>query len=90
MPAHHRHATVNGMMESHKNKPTDRFQTADQRQRWLAALYQMEMYFRKHGCSEFVYDANLDIFCFPEDGRFAFCDEFADWDLLWERGYLTF
>jgi hypothetical protein len=52
------------------------------------SLYRIEMYLRAKGVSEFVYDENLDIFCFPEDGRFAFCDEFADWGLLWERGYL--
>jgi hypothetical protein len=40
--------------------------------------------------SEFVYDAKLDVFRFAEDGRFAFCEEFADWTLLRERGYLTF
>jgi hypothetical protein len=53
-------------------------------------LYSTERYLRAKGVSEFVYDEKLDIFCFPEDGRFAFCDEFADWALLKERGYLTF
>jgi hypothetical protein len=53
-------------------------------------LYRIERYFRAKGVSEFVYDEKLDIFCFPEDGRFAFCDEFADWALLKERGYLVF
>jgi hypothetical protein len=77
-------------MESRKYRPTDRFQTKAQRQRWLEVLYRTEIFFREHGCSEFVYDEKLDIFCFPEDGRFAFCDEFADWALLEERGYLTF
>ena len=42
------------------------------------------------GEAVFMYDEKLDIFCFPEDGRFAFCDEFADWQRLWERGYLDF
>jgi hypothetical protein len=56
----------------------------------LEDLYRVEMYLNKNGCSDFVYDEKLDIFCFPEDGRFAFCDEFADWALLKERGYLTF
>jgi hypothetical protein len=37
------------------------------------------------GGSEFVYDKELDVFRF-EDGRFAFCEEFADWKLLEERG----
>ena len=52
------------------------------------SLYRIETYLRAKGVSEFVYDEALDIFCFPEDGRFAFCDEFADWGLLSERGYL--
>ncbi len=51
-------------------------------------LYRMERYLTVKGVSEFVYDHKLDVFCFPEDGRFAFCDEFADWALLKERGYL--
>jgi hypothetical protein len=49
----------------------------------------MEMYFKKQGVSEFEYDEELDVFRFPTDGRFAFCEEFADWDLLEERGYLA-
>ncbi len=53
-------------------------------------LYDIEMHFREEGHSEFVYDEELDIFRFPEDGRFAFCKEFADWKRLWQRGYLTF
>jgi hypothetical protein len=53
-------------------------------------LYDIETYFRHEGWSEFVYDAELDLFRFPEDGRFAFCKEFADWKRLRERGYLDF
>jgi hypothetical protein len=53
-------------------------------------LYATEMYFRKKGICGFVYDALLDLFRFPEDGRFAFCQEFADWERLRERGYLDF
>jgi len=34
----------------------------------------------------FVYDAEKDFFRFP-DGRFAFSREWADVDLLQERGY---
>jgi len=30
------------------------------------------------------------VFRFPEDGRFVFCKEFADWERLQERGYLDF
>jgi hypothetical protein len=53
-------------------------------------LYEVEMYFTKNGCSDFEYDEELDVFRFPGDGRFAFCREFADWELLRERGYLCF
>jgi hypothetical protein len=56
----------------------------------LADLYAVETYFRRKGVSEFVYDEKLDVFRFPEDGRFAFCREFADRQRLQERGYLTF
>ncbi len=73
-------------MESHENKPTDRSKAEIA----LSAkdLWVMETYFRKQGRSEFMYDEELEVFRFPEDGRFAFCEEFADWKLLWERGYL--
>ena len=53
-------------------------------------LCDVETYFRSKGGSEFVYDEELDVFRFPEDGRFAFCEDFADWDLLQERKYLDF
>jgi len=53
-------------------------------------LYDLETYFMAEGCSEFEYDEELDVFRFPEDGRFAFCKEFADWERLQERGYLDF
>jgi hypothetical protein len=52
-------------------------------------LCDVETYLKKKGGSEFVYDKELDVFRF-EDGRFAFCKEFADWGLLRERGYLDF
>src|SRR5215208_4627985 len=51
-------------------------------------LWEVEDYFRKQGVSEFIYDEPIDVFRFPEDGRFAFCDTFADWERLQERGYL--
>ncbi len=73
-------------MESHKNTPTNRSE-AGVRLR-PESLYRVETYLWAKGVSEFIYDEKLDIFCFPEDGRFAFCDEFADWGLLRERGYL--
>jgi hypothetical protein len=53
-------------------------------------LYLLEMYHRDTGTPEFMYDVVLDVFRFSDDGRIAFCDEFADWKLLWERGYLPF
>jgi hypothetical protein len=36
---------------------------------------------------DFVYDEEEDLFRFPEDGRFAFSREWADVELLQERGY---
>jgi hypothetical protein len=53
-------------------------------------LWEVENYFRKQGVSVFLYDEPIDVFRFPEDGRFAFCDTFADWERLQERGYLHF
>jgi hypothetical protein len=53
-------------------------------------LCAVETYFSSKGGPEFVYDEKLDVFRFPEDGRFAFCKEFADWNLLLERRYLEF
>ncbi len=52
-------------------------------------LCEVETYLAEKGGSEFVYDEELDVFRF-KDGRFAFCKEFADWDLLRKRGYLDF
>jgi hypothetical protein len=53
-------------------------------------LCDVEEYFRSKGGSEFVYDEELDVFRFPEDGRFAFCEDDADWNLRQERKYLDF
>jgi hypothetical protein len=53
-------------------------------------LCDVEAYFRSKGVCEFVYDEKLDVFRFPEDDRFAFCKDFADWELLQERKYLEF
>ena len=36
---------------------------------------------------DFVYDEEQDLFRFAEDGRFAFSREWADMELLQERGY---
>jgi hypothetical protein len=41
---------------------------------------------RKEGLSDFVYDEREDLLRFA-DGRFAFSREWADVDLLQERGY---
>jgi hypothetical protein len=51
-------------------------------------LWDVENYFRKQGESVFLYDEPIAVVRFPEDGRFAFCEAFADWDRLQERGYL--
>ena len=51
-------------------------------------LWEVENYFRKQGVSQFLYDEPIDVYRFPEDGRFAFCEAFADWDRLQERGCL--
>jgi hypothetical protein len=77
-------------MDRNKDKPAIRWESTELRRSWLNTLCTVEMYFLKRGCSEFEYDEELDVFRFPEDGRFAFCWEFADWALLWERGYRLF
>jgi hypothetical protein len=51
-------------------------------------VYRLEMYRWEKGISEFLYDEELDVFRFREDGRVAICDEFVDWNELRERGYL--
>ncbi len=73
-------------MESRKNEPSDRTKASNA----LSArdLCAIEVHVRGSGSSRFVYDEELDVFRFPDDGRFAFCKEFADWRLLRERGYL--
>ena len=77
---------MRGVMDPTDNIPTNRPEAAVGLR--PESLYRVETYLWAKGVSEFVYDKKLDIFCFPEDGRFAFCDEFADWGLLRERGYL--
>ena len=52
----------------------------------LNALYVFEMMLREEGISDFVYDEEKDLFRFP-DGRFAFSRQYADVELLQERGY---
>ena len=56
------------------------------RRRRATSLYEIEMFFREEGLSDFVYDEENDLFHF-EDGRFAFSRTHADIALLEERGY---
>jgi hypothetical protein len=56
------------------------------RRRRANALYEFEMVLREEGISDFIYDEGQDLFRFP-DGRFAFSREWADVDLMQERGY---
>ena len=58
----------------------------ERRRRRANALYVFEMMLREEGFSDFVYDEEKDLFRFS-DGRFAFSREWADVDLLQERGY---
>ena len=71
----------------HENNATDRSEA--HKDLLAEGLYAIERYFRGAGVSEFEYDEELDVFRFPEDGLFAFCEEFADWESLRERGYLN-
>ena len=59
----------------------------ERRRRRANALYEFEMRLREEGLSDFVYDEEKDLFRFAQDGRFAFSREWADIDLLQERGY---
>src|SRR5215213_3328294 len=58
----------------------------ERRRRRANALYVFEMMLREEGLSDFVYDEEKDLFRFP-DGKFAFSREWADIELLQERGY---
>ena len=51
------------------------------RRKRAQTLHELEMMFRAEGCGDFVYDEEHDLFCFPEDGRFAFSKEWADIEL---------
>jgi hypothetical protein len=53
-------------------------------------LCEVVTYLIDKGGSEFSYDEELDVFRFAEDNRFAFCEDFADWELLQERSLLDF
>ena len=60
----------------------------ERRRRRAQALYSFEMALREEGeIPDFVYDEEQDLFRFPQDGRFAFSREWADVELLEERGY---
>ncbi len=64
----------------------------ERRRRRANALYEFEMALREEGISDFVYDEGEDFFRFADgrfafDSRFAFSREWADLDLLQERGY---
>ena len=60
----------------------------ERRRRRAQALYRFEMALRTEGeIPDFVYDEEQDLFRFPQDGRFAFSREWADMELLEERGY---
>ncbi len=56
----------------------------ERRSRRALRFYEFEMDMREEGTSDFVYDAEHDLFRFP-DGRFAFSRAFADVKLLRER-----
>ena len=86
MPTHCQVRVTTMSMGSRKNEPSD----PTKAQSGLSAqeLCAIEVHVRGTGSSRFVYDEELDVFRFPDDGRFAFCKEFADWKLLRERGYL--
>jgi len=58
----------------------------ERRRRRANALYEFEMVLREEGLSDLVYEEGEDLFRFA-DGRFAFSREWADVDLLQERGY---
>ena len=59
----------------------------ERRRRRANALYEFEMVLREEGILDFVYDEKEDLFRFS-DGRFAFSREWADVDLLQQRGSL--
>ena len=59
----------------------------ERRRRRANALYVLEMLLPEEGISDFVYDKEEDLFRLAEDGRFAFSREWADVDLIQERGY---
>jgi hypothetical protein len=60
-----------------------------EKRRWRAAsLFRIETVLLEERCSGLVYDEGRDLLRFP-DGRFAFSEERAGWELLVERGAIT-
>ena len=59
---------------------------AERRRRHAKSLYEIVMFLREEGLSEFVHEEENDLFRF-EDGRFAFSRTQADLKLLEEWGY---
>jgi hypothetical protein len=77
-------------MNLRNRKPGDVPEATSGPKELCPVVYALEMYRWEKGTSEFVYDEKLDVFRFPEDGRFALCEEFVDWMELRERGYWLF
>ena len=57
----------------------------EMRRRGAETLYELEMVWREEGTSEFVYDAEHDLYRFS-DGEFAFSREYANERRLREIG----
>ena len=64
-------------MDNEANKPVEHLPDAARGLR-PEDLCEVVTYLMNKGGSEFSYEEELDVFRF-EDGRFAFCEEFADW-----------
>jgi hypothetical protein len=73
-------------MDRHDNKPAA--YSEDRQGPRVKDLFDLETWAWEKGVCEFEYDEYFGIFRFYEDGRFAFSREFADWQLLEERGYV--
>ena len=74
-------------MAQEANKPVEHLPGVIAREIWPEDLRDVLTHTTKQASSEFVYDEELDAFRFSEDGRFAFCEEFANWELLAKRGW---
>jgi hypothetical protein len=73
-----------------KRKPGNAPEANSDLKELCPVVYALEMHRWEKDTSEFLYDEELDVFRFPEDGRFALCEEFVDWREQRERGYLDF